>query len=161
MHDSAMKEVQAFATAHVPSKPRLRIADIGSMDVNGTMRPVFTGHDYIGFDIAPGKAVDVVLTNPEVIRAEDASFDLVLSANCLEHTRRPWVVVRDMARILRPNGLMFILMPAFHTYHAHPIDCWRCYAEGMRGLLEDASLNVLSVYDTDQHDTVGIGRKAA
>lgn len=125
------------------------------------MRSIFSGHDYTGFDIEAGPGVDAVCYDPENIPADQNSFDFVLSANCLEHTRRPWVVVREMARVVRPGGLIFLLMPAFHTYHAHPIDCWRCYAEGMRGLLEDADLEVLEVYDTNDHDTVGIGRKAA
>jgi len=49
-------------------------------------------------------------------------------------------------------------MPAEWPYHAHPIDCWRVYAEGMRGLLECAHLEVLDCF-TAGTDTVGVGRK--
>ena len=166
MHPNCMNEAAEFAERFAPKHPALKIADIGSMDVNGTMRPAFAGHEYVGFDIAPGKGVDVVLANPEVIEAESGSFDVVISANAIEHMRRPWLVVKEMARILKPGGAMFIMAPCRHAYHPYPIDCWRIYAEGMRGLLENAGMKVIEVRD-DSHeearrpcgDTVGIAVK--
>jgi len=164
MHDSAMKEIRKFAEVRAgwmaaASIPKLNIAEIGSLDVNGSARPLFAAHNYTGFDIEAGRSVDAVMQDAETIPAESNHYDVVLSANCLEHVRRPWVLVLEMARIVKPGGLVFLLMPAYHTYHAHPIDCWRAYAEGMRGLLENAQLEVLECYDTDDHDTVGVGRR--
>lgn len=160
MHASAMEAARKFAEEHV-SVTHQRVADIGALDMNGSMRGLFAGREYVGMDIEPGKGVDMVLANSEAIPVADRTFDVVLSANTLEHTRRPWVVVREMARILRPGGLMFLLipMPNAHRFHAHPIDCWRCYTEGMRGLLDGADLEVLELYEAGDHDTVGIARK--
>jgi len=161
MHESAMEAARKFAAKYVSRETSLRIADIGSRDVNGSMRPLFGGYEYTGFDIEPGPGVDMVLANSEVIPVAEGAFDVVLSANTLEHTRRPWIVVKEMARILRSGGLIFLLvpMPNAHRYHAHPIDCWRCYTEGMRGLFDDAGLETLELYEAGDHDTVGIGRK--
>jgi len=157
-----MQEARKFADEFTAAlSGPLRIAEIGSQDVNGSLRSIFADHEYIGFDIEAGPGVDVVLFSPEAIAAAADSFDVALSANCLEHTRRPWLVVKEMARIIRPGGLVFLLMPMpnAHRYHAHPIDCWRCYTEGMRGLLENAGLEVLDLYEAADHDTVGIGCK--
>lgn len=159
MHDSAMDEARLFA-ARYATGPALSIADIGSRDVNGSMRGLFGDNEYIGFDIESGKNVDVLLGDPESFDIPDASFDRVISANCLEHTRRPWIMAAEMTRICKAGGYVFILMPAHQAYHAYPIDCWRCYAEGMRGLLETAGLEVIDAHDSNGRDTVGIGRKA-
>ena len=159
MHASALAAAEKFAAKYF--RGSLKVAEIGSRDVNGTMRGIFSGHEYTGFDIEPGPGVDVVLANSEANPFPDGSFDAVISANTLEHTRRPWVIVREMARVLKPGGVMFLLvpMPNAHRYHAEPIDCWRCYTEGMRGLFEEAGLEVLELYEAGDHDTVGIARK--
>lgn len=159
MHASALQEAKAFRDARLGV--RCRVADIGARDVNGSLKTVFSEHDYTGFDIEAGKGVDVVMTESESIPALDGSFDVVISANTLEHARRPWRLVREMARIVKPGGLVWLLvpMPNAHAYHAHPIDCWRCYTEGMRGLFEDAGLTVLDLHEAADHDTVGIARK--
>lgn len=164
MHESAMEAARVFAEKYL-SGPSLNVAEIGSRDVNGTMRSIFAGHRYTGFDIEPGPSVDVVLPDPDRIEAGSrdylGQFDAVISANTLEHTRRPWRVVSEMARILKRGGMVFLLvpMPNAHRYHAEPIDCWRCYTEGMRGLFQEAGLETIELYEAGDHDTVGIARK--
>jgi SAM-dependent methyltransferase len=41
----------------------------------------------------------------------DGTFDVVISSECIEHTRRPELCVRDMLRVLRPNGLLVLTCP--------------------------------------------------
>lgn len=161
MHDSVLREAEVFRGLYMGTVSQ-RIADIGARDVNGSLKSVLgAGHLYTGFDIEPGAGVDVVMPNPEWINAPDASFDIVVSANCLEHARRPWVLVKEMARIVCSGGVVLLMvpMPNAHPYHAYPIDCWRCYTEGMRGLFEDAGLVVLDLHEAADHDTVGVARK--
>jgi SAM-dependent methyltransferase len=160
MHASTITATRRFAEVYVQGVPR--IADIGSLEMGGgSLRPIFRDSEYIGFDIAAGLGVDVLMTDPDCIPVADASFDVALSTNTLEHIRRPWVTVREMARILKPGGLMFLLvpMPNAHRYHAHPIDCWRAYIEGVRGLFEEAGMEVLELWEEADHDTVGVARK--
>lgn len=161
MHASAMSEAAAFRDVYFESSQPMRVADIGSRDVNGSLKVLFPGHDYVGFDIEAGRGVDVVMPHAETIPAPDDSFDAVVCANTIEHARRPWRLVQEMARIVKHGGLVWLLapMPNAHRYHAHPIDCWRCYTEGMRGLFDDAGLVTLDLHEADDHDTVGVARK--
>jgi len=46
----------------------------------------------------------------------DASFDIVYSANVLEHTQDPERVLSEALRILRPGGLLHMEMPNFLSY---------------------------------------------
>jgi SAM-dependent methyltransferase len=46
----------------------------------------------------------------------DESFDIVYSANVLEHTQNPEQVLREAMRVLRPGGHLYMEMPNFLAY---------------------------------------------
>jgi hypothetical protein len=73
----------------------------------------------------------------------DEAYDVVISAQVIEHVRRPWTWLREVARVTRLGGLVITINPVSWTYHEAPIDCWRIYPDGMRALYEDAALTVL------------------
>jgi len=62
------------------------VLEIGSLDINGSVRQFFTGCDYTGVDLGDGPGVDIVCKGHEVPFA-DRSFDTVISCECLEHDR--------------------------------------------------------------------------
>jgi SAM-dependent methyltransferase len=63
--------------------------------------------------IDPGRVVDSV---GESLPFPDASFDIVYSANVLEHTENPERVLSEALRVLRPGGLLHMEMPNFLSY---------------------------------------------
>jgi SAM-dependent methyltransferase len=73
----------------------------------------------------------------------DESYDVVISAQVIEHVRRPWRWLREVARVTRVGGLVITINPVSWTYHEAPVDCWRIYPEGMKALYEDAFLTVV------------------
>lgn len=91
--------------------PRLfrgaRVFDVGSLDVNGTNRPLFDDCEYTGIDLGPGPGVDVVGLAHEH-DAPDGHYDVVISTNALEHDKHWRRSLRNMLRVLRANGL-FVL----------------------------------------------------
>lgn len=46
----------------------------------------------------------------------DDTFDIVYSTNVLEHTAEPERVLREALRILKPNGVLQVIYPNFHSY---------------------------------------------
>lgn len=76
---------------------------------------------------------------------DDASFDTVLSIQVLEHTAEPAALVREMARVLRPKGLLLLLAPFSFRLHEEPHDYFRFSPHGLRKLVGDAGLEVTSV----------------
>ena len=165
MHESVYREMGKFASSL--SDVPLLIADVGSMDVNGSYRPLFSKPkwSYTGFDIAAGKNVDVVLDGHYEWKNVNTLFDVVISGSTLEHTKYPWLIMDQMSRILRPGGRMCVTAPYCWGYHAHPIDCWRIYPDGMRAIMERSGLTVDQVYMVaDDHnkqcgDTIAVARK--
>jgi SAM-dependent methyltransferase len=125
-----------------------RVLDVGSVDVNGSYRPLFCDPvwSYIGLDVAAGPGVDIVVADPyRWSEVPDDSLDVVVSGQALEHIAYPWRTMEEVARVVRPGGLVFIIVPGAGPEHRHPIDCWRFLPDGLRALATWAGLAVLEV----------------
>ncbi len=77
---------------------RSTVLEVGSLNINGSIRPFFQQCVYIGIDIGPGKDVDIVARG-EDLAFKDNSFDVVASCECFEHNPE-WVkTLQNMIRI--------------------------------------------------------------
>jgi SAM-dependent methyltransferase len=81
-------------------------------------------------DISADSGADHVGTAEET-GLPDAAFDLVLCTQVLEHVARPLAAVREVRRILRPEGHFVFSVPHVWFYHPHPSDFWRFTQEGV------------------------------
>lgn len=84
---------------------RKKVLEVGSLDINGSVRQFFTDCDYLGIDVAEGKSVDRVCRG-EDFDAPGNYFDTVVSANMFEHNREWRKTWLNMLRVLRPDGLL-------------------------------------------------------
>lgn len=75
---------------------------------------------------------------------ESDAADVVVATNVMEHVRKPWVWIRELARICRLGGYVITINPVSWPYHEYPIDCWRAYPEGMKALYDEARLTVVT-----------------
>ncbi|MBC7205353.1 MAG: class I SAM-dependent methyltransferase [Methyloversatilis sp.] len=130
MHPSAMENGRLFFATYVdPSAPAL-ILDIGSQDINGSLRQLAPpGARYVGLDFAAGRGVDVVLDDPYRLPFEDGVADVVVSSSCFEHVYMFWLTFNEVLRVLRPDGLFYLNAPSNGEFHRYPVDCWRFYPD--------------------------------
>lgn len=80
-------EQQAFFARLKKHFPDMFIGDtleIGSLNINGSIRSLFTGGEYIGVDVHDGPGVDLVAEGQRLELA-DESFNTVVSTECFEH----------------------------------------------------------------------------
>jgi len=144
-----MLKMAAFAASlrQQYGQAELSILDLGSQDVNGSYKELFTkpGWHYLGLDMAPGKNVDLVLADPyNWTEIPSASVDIVISGQAFEHIEFIWLTIQEIARVLKPGGQTCILAPSAGGEHKYPVDCWRIYPDGMRALAKYAGLTVVS-----------------
>lgn len=145
MHRSVMEWMTKTVAEH--GLAELDVLEVGSQDVNGTVRPLFTG-PYLGVDIAPARGVDQVADAQDLSMFPDGMFDVVVSTEMLEHCPRPWVAVREMARVCSPGGFVVLTARGYDErgcweVHGYPHDFYRFSDRAMRLLAEDAGLTVL------------------
>jgi SAM-dependent methyltransferase len=112
---------------------RYRLLDAGCGEK--PYAPLFAAHasEYVGLDSAAHVHADLV--GPiEAIPAEDASFDLVLCIQVLEHVDDPAKAIRELHRVTRPGGRVLLSTHGAMVYHPNPSDPWRWTHEGLERL---------------------------
>jgi SAM-dependent methyltransferase len=83
---------------------RKDVLEIGSLNINGSIREFFHQCVYVGVDIGPGKDVDLVGRGKN-LAYHDKSFDVVASCECFEHNPEWAATFNNMARMA--SGLVF------------------------------------------------------
>jgi SAM-dependent methyltransferase len=139
MHDTAHIAGSLFATTY--GKEGARVLDVGGCnkawpDVNGSLRASFESKNmtYVCLDIEAHPSVDVVMKPGDVFPFPDESFDLIVSTSCFEHDPCFWMTFREMCRLIKKDGYIYINAPSNGPYHTYPGDNWRFYSDAGQAL---------------------------
>lgn len=89
----------------------IKILEIGSYAVNGTIRDFLPHNNYIGADLIHGPGVDLV-ADAKKIDFEDDEFDLTFSCNCFEHDPFWHDSFDNLFRMTKSNGYICITCPS-------------------------------------------------
>ena len=176
MHHSAYVNAEKFYHKYCEKNIEdKKILDVGSYDVNGTMKPIFDKGQYVGLDMEAGPNVDIVGVSHNIPFKKD-EFDIIISSSCFEHDDMFWISFQEMCRVLKPGGYMYIQAPSNGPYHGWPGDNWRFYIDSWKALEKwgkklgfDIELVEHYIDDTTPHhpnegfrlwnDSIGIYRK--
>jgi SAM-dependent methyltransferase len=93
----------------------------------------------INLDVDPSDHTDCV-GDALLVPFEANTFHLVLSQETMEHVSDPFRAVREMGRILKTDGVLYLQVPFVLGYHPGPEDYWRFTHSGVRRLIEQAGL---------------------
>ncbi len=111
-----------------------RVIELGSFNVNGSIRDYFTANDYVGVDWRPGPCVDLVSLTHE-LAFPPASFDTVVSASMLEHDPYWKLSLAKMVDLMKPDGLLAVTWGAMrnapHEFHTAPDGKFHALAAGL------------------------------
>jgi SAM-dependent methyltransferase len=91
---------------------------------------------YVGCDVPENPLADVHGLVSD-LPVEDASFDLVLCTQVLEHVPDPAGAVRELRRVLRPGGRALVSTHGVAVFHPNPEDLWRWTHTGLEQLFRD------------------------
>lgn len=106
-HPAQMNFIRSLSMSFPDHFKGRKVLEIGSLDINGSVRAFFKDCDYLGLDVAPGKGVDLVCEGQN-FEGPDASFDVTISCECFEHNPEWIATFKNMIRLTRSRGLVIM-----------------------------------------------------
>jgi ubiquinone/menaquinone biosynthesis C-methylase UbiE len=141
--------VQKFVRQVADTAPAgSRILDAGAGE--GRFKSFFSHASYIGIDFAQGdptwdySGLDVI-GRLEKMPFPDSSFDRVLSIVVMEHTPEPARVIEEFHRVLKPGGMVQMVVPHMWEEHQKPYDFFRFTSGGIQYLLQQAGFRIKKI----------------
>jgi len=102
---------------------------------------------YVRADIPPGEGLDLTLDGEGVLPNEpDASYDVVLSTQVLEHVPDAPRYLAEAFRLLRPGGALILTTHGLIPEHGCPYDFTRWTSDGLARAMTEAGFVVEENY---------------
>jgi SAM-dependent methyltransferase len=89
--------------------------------------------EIVGFDV-PGNPHADLHGSIDAIPVPDASFDVVLCLQVLEHVPDPDAAVRELRRVVKDGGRVLLSTHGIYPFHPNPDDLWRWTHQGLERL---------------------------
>jgi SAM-dependent methyltransferase len=128
--------------------PGTSLLDAGAGE--GVYRKYFAHCNYKSVDLGIGEPnwnyshLDYVAPLYE-LPIEDESFDAILCTQVLEHLQKPIESVKEMYRVLRSGGHLFMTAPMAHNEHQIPYDYFRYTSFGLKHICAEAGFLEIKV----------------
>ncbi len=142
-------ELEDAVAAFAASLPKgARVLDAGAGQ--GQYAARFAQQLYVGVDLGVGDAawdytrLDVV-ADLTALPFRAGTFQAALNIVTIEHLPEPGCALAELARTLKPGGLLLIAAPHEWEVHQAPHDYFRYTRHGLTYLLEKAGLEPVSV----------------
>jgi len=125
-HEQQLDFVQSVKDEFPEYFKGTKVLEVGSLNINGSVRQFFEPDQYIGCDLGEGDGVDIVCQGHELPYA-NGSFDVVISCECFEHDKHWEKTFQKMIDLVRKGGLVIfscatIGRPEHGTTRTSPAD---------------------------------------
>lgn len=135
-------EALAAALAASGAGPGCRVLELGCGNRPYEALVRASGAAYQGADLRGNPHADVLIEDDGRVQAADASYDVVISAQVLEHVPDPDAYLAETLRLLRPGGWLILSTHGIWIYHPCPLDLWRWTGAGLQRVLEKAGYSI-------------------
>ncbi|HVT75239.1 MAG TPA: glycosyltransferase [Candidatus Paceibacterota bacterium] len=108
------------------------VIDVGS-------GPERLGKEFLNVDVFPFPEVDIVSDATQLPFKND-SIDGAVSESLFEHVPDAHKVAREMVRVVKPGGYIYVSAPFMHPYHASPDDFNRWTVSGLKHMFSDLEI---------------------
>ena len=106
-HPEQLEFIQSVKKVFESNFSTAKVLEIGSLNINGSIRQFFDGCDYIGIDVGGGRDVDIVCGGHEYAAPKE-SYDTIISCECFEHNPYWMETFINMHRMCKVGGLMIM-----------------------------------------------------
>lgn len=136
-----------FLLGHAGHAPK-RVLDVGCAGGYIALMLSQLGHEVVGVELNEKMAAEARARGVEVVEHDlelplplpDASFDLVHACEVIEHLFDTEGFVKELARVLRPGGVLIASTPNLNSLHnrvrvlfGRPVPMWGAYPSDVHG----------------------------
>lgn len=111
------------------------------VDIGAGLRQVMR-KNVLYLEVYPSAIADLIVSPSSPYPIKDNSVDGVGCFAVLEHVRRPWEVILEIKRILKPGGKVFIDWPFLQPVHGYPSHYFNATRQGLISLFSDSGFFV-------------------
>jgi SAM-dependent methyltransferase len=119
------REIKRTIERFGPIAPGARVLEVGSgahglvffLGIEGAIGVDPLAKDYGAMFPQWQHRAKTIAAFGEALPFDDASFDLVLSDNVVDHARSPEAIVAEMLRVLTPGGLLYFTVHVHHPIY--------------------------------------------
>ncbi|HEU5114898.1 MAG TPA: glycosyltransferase [Candidatus Paceibacterota bacterium] len=108
------------------------VIDVGS-------GPERLGREFVNIDVFPFPEVDIV-SDATKLPFKDGSVDAAVSESVFEHVPDAHEIAREMVRVVKPGGYIYVSAPFIHPYHTSPDDFNRWTLSGLKHMFKDLEI---------------------
>jgi SAM-dependent methyltransferase len=172
MHPTVLEFTERVVRQHDLNQQSNLVLIVGSLDVNGSVRPYFDKTAMYGIDITEGEGVDQVLNAHDLPWEWEGVYDVVACTEMLEHDDEFWTSLHNMGMVLRSGGYLLLTARGARPgiegkkhgesmwEHAYPDDYYRFMPNVVPKLLDLAGCEVVeNVQDTYYPGFLALGKK--
>lgn len=116
MHPEIDQFIQKVKDKHPQYFQDVKVLEVGSQNINGSVRSHFTNCEYLGIDLGEAPGVDLVTSI--IGFHKPGEYDMVISSEMLEHCREWKEALAQMYINTKPGG-MFLLTCASDNRQEH------------------------------------------
>ncbi len=141
-HMFISKKLQRDAFRENAAYLKGRVLDIGCG--SRPFRRYLACSEYVGIDGSPDVKPELcasIISMP----FNDGSFDGVMCTEVLEHVAEPAESLKEIGRVLKGGGYLYLTVPQSWGLHYEPHDYWRFTKYGISYLLEENGFKVVTV----------------
>lgn len=122
------------------------------LDVGCGMRPYektwFAGAEsYLGLDYLSERSKPDIVGSAEELPFPDEIYDTVVCTEVLEHVADPLRALKEMRRVLKPEGTLILTTPMYWPRHEVPYDFFRYPYDGLLALVKESDLKLIRMFN--------------
>ncbi|MFY0604914.1 MAG: class I SAM-dependent methyltransferase [Flavobacteriaceae bacterium] len=88
---------------------------------------------------------DIFIDDNQHVNVEDGTYSCVVVSEVLEHLYKPHEALREIKRVLKPNGYVIGTVPFFMWEHEKPYDFHRYTYFGLKRMFEDNGFEIIKL----------------
>ena len=130
---NAKKERDLLFNELISSNKEKKCIQIGVKDDDGDK----FGENWVAVDLYDMSSFIDFHYDVRDLQFDDGEFDIAVCLSILEHIQNPQVAIKELYRVLKPGGVIWVQVPFHFPYHESPKDYWRVSPDGLREWMSD------------------------